>query len=114
MVEYIGILESPLGLIEIEGTASYISSVQFVIDSETESENLPEIICRCKSELKEYFAGNRREFSVRVKAEGSDFQNSVWQELKKIPYGETKSYGEIAKLMNGPNMSRAVGHANGK
>jgi methylated-DNA-[protein]-cysteine S-methyltransferase len=112
--EFVAFLESPLGLIEIKGTATYISSVQFVIDPEIESGNLPEIIIQCKLELQEYFLGKRKEFSVEVKADGSDFQNSVWAELKKIPYGETKSYGEIAQHLKGRNMSRAVGHANGK
>jgi methylated-DNA-[protein]-cysteine S-methyltransferase len=112
--EFVAFLESPLGIIEIKGTATYISSVQFTVDSDSESENLPEIITRCQGELQEYFAGNRKEFSVEVNAIGSDFQNSVWAELKRIPYGETKSYGEIAQYMKGRNMSRAVGHANGK
>jgi methylated-DNA-[protein]-cysteine S-methyltransferase len=112
--EFVAFLESPLGIIEIKGTATYISSVQFTVDADSESENLPEIVIQCKLELQEYFLGKRKEFSVDVKANGSDFQNSVWAQLKKIPYGETKSYGEIAQSMKGRNMSRAVGHANGK
>jgi methylated-DNA-[protein]-cysteine S-methyltransferase len=112
--EFVAFLESPLGIIEIKGTATYISSVQFTVDADSESENLPEIVIQCKLELQEYFLGKRKEFSVDVKANGSDFQNSVWAELKKIPFGETKSYGEIAQNMKGRNMSRAVGHANGK
>lgn len=107
-------LQSPLGVVEISGTKTFISSINFVMDPGDESENLPEIILQCKKELEEYFAGKRREFSVKTKADGTDFQKTVWKELLKIKYGETKSYGDIAKQMKDINASRAVGHANGK
>jgi methylated-DNA-[protein]-cysteine S-methyltransferase len=106
--------ESPLGLVEIKGTALCITSVNFVMDKEEDSVHLPEMVVRCKKELEDYFAGKRKKFSVNVEAEGSSFQKAVWEELKKIGYGETKSYGDIAKRMKGANMARAVGHANGK
>ncbi|MES2622745.1 MAG: methylated-DNA--[protein]-cysteine S-methyltransferase [Bacteroidota bacterium] len=106
--------QSPLGIVEITGTDTHIASVNFVIDEGESSESLPEIMVQCQKELKEYFAGERKEFSIKTKAEGTDFQKTVWKQLIAIKYGETKSYGDIAKQMKDINASRAVGHANGK
>jgi len=66
-----------------------------------------------KAELAEYFAGRRRVFEVPVQVKGSPFQERVWQELVEIPYGETRSYEEIAKRVGSPGAVRAVGQANG-
>ena len=66
----------------------------------------------CKVEIAEYFAGKRKKFDLPLKQEGTQFQKKVWQELKQIPYGETKTYGEIAKLIDKPKASRAIGMAN--
>lgn len=65
-------------------------------------------------EIKEYLAGERRAFSFRVDQPGTDFQKRVWKELMRIPFGETISYGELARRIGQPNASRAVGSANGK
>ena len=65
-------------------------------------------------QLKEYFAGKRREFDLPLRMAGTEFQQSVWRELTKIPFGETRSYGHLAKRLNNPNGSRAVGLANGR
>ncbi len=65
-------------------------------------------------QLKEYFAGTRREFDLPLKMQGSEFQQRVWRELTKIPFGKTWSYGQLAKRIGNPNGSRAVGLANGR
>jgi methylated-DNA-[protein]-cysteine S-methyltransferase len=65
-------------------------------------------------QLKEYFAGKRREFDLPLRMSGTEFQQRVWRELTKIPFGETRSYGQLAKRLNNPNGSRAVGLANGR
>jgi methylated-DNA-[protein]-cysteine S-methyltransferase len=65
-------------------------------------------------QLKEYFTGARREFDLPLKMEGSEFQQRVWRELTKIPFGKTWSYGQLAKRIGNPNGSRAVGLANGR
>lgn len=62
-------------------------------------------------ELSEYFAGARSSFTFPMKAEGTPFQKSVWDALLQIPYGETRSYGEIAQAVQNPKGSRAVGMA---
>jgi methylated-DNA-[protein]-cysteine S-methyltransferase len=66
-----------------------------------------------ESELKEYFAGERMAFEIETSPEGTPFQLQVWQKLKLIPYGETRTYGEIAQDLGQPGASRAVGAANG-
>jgi methylated-DNA-[protein]-cysteine S-methyltransferase len=64
-------------------------------------------------QLAEYFAGERREFDLTLAPEGTPFERSVWDELRRIPFGETRSYGEIARAIGRPSASRAVGRANG-
>lgn len=64
-------------------------------------------------QLRAYFAGELENFDLDLAPEGTPFQQKVWNELLKIPYGETISYGELAKRIGNPNASRAVGLANG-
>jgi len=68
----------------------------------------------CHLQLEEYFAGSRTVFELPLNPEGSIFQKKVWEALLEIPYGETRSYGEIAKNIGNPKASRAVGMANNK
>lgn len=65
-------------------------------------------------ELEEYFAGQRREFSFALDLRGTDFQLACWRALLKIPYGETRSYADIARAVNRPTGFRAVGMANNR
>lgn len=65
-------------------------------------------------QLEEYFAGERTAFDVPLKLRGGPFELEVWAELERIPYGETASYGEIARRVGKPHASRAVGAANGR
>lgn len=65
------------------------------------------------AELVEYFAGERHEFTVPLDLQGSAFHRRVWDEVARVPYGETRSYGEIARTVGAPQASRAVGMANG-
>jgi methylated-DNA-[protein]-cysteine S-methyltransferase len=64
-------------------------------------------------QLEEYFAGERRQFSLPLQPEGTPFQKVVWSALRTIPYGATLSYGELARRIGRPSASRAVGAANG-
>jgi methylated-DNA-[protein]-cysteine S-methyltransferase len=66
-----------------------------------------------RRQLAEYFAGERREFDLELAPEGTPFERSVWEQLRKIPFGETRSYGEIARAIGHPGSARAVGRANG-
>jgi methylated-DNA-[protein]-cysteine S-methyltransferase len=67
-----------------------------------------------KTQLQEYFAGRRTTFDVSLAAEGATFEREVWHALEEIPYGETVSYGEIARRVGQPTAARAVGTANGR
>lgn len=73
-----------------------------------------EIFDRAEAQLKEYFAGQRRDFDLPLAFAGTPFQRTVWSALLEIPYGETTSYGELAQLLGRPSAARAVGLANGK
>lgn len=71
-----------------------------------------EIICETIKQLDEYFACNRRDFSIPLLFTGSPFQCTVWSELLKIPYGDTISYAELARRIENPKAVRAVASAN--
>ena len=66
-----------------------------------------------RRQLAEYFAGDRREFDLELAPEGTPFERSVWEALRAIPFGETRSYSEIAAAIGHPGAARAVGRANG-
>lgn len=70
------------------------------------------VLAAASSQLVEYAQGQRRQFDVPVRLEGTAFQRRVWDELAKIPYGQTRSYGDIAAAIGRPGASRAVGQAN--
>jgi len=77
------------------------------------NEERPEIV-EAKRQFTEYFKGERKEFTFDISPEGTEFQKEVWRELLKIPYGQTTSYGEIARNIGNEKASRAVGMAVGK
>jgi len=72
------------------------------------------VLVEAARQLGEYFAGQREAFDLPLDFHGTDFQKRVWQQLLAIPFGETRSYGEIARALGQPTASRAVGAANGK
>jgi methylated-DNA-[protein]-cysteine S-methyltransferase len=67
-----------------------------------------------RAQLAEYFAGERQQFDVPLKLAGTPFQQRVWQELVRIPFGTTITYAQLAQRVGKPTASRAVGHANGR
>lgn len=75
---------------------------------------LPAALAEAKRQLEEYFAGERQEFDLPLASRGTEFQRRVWNELRRIPFGETISYGELAARIGKPTASRAVGAANGR
>jgi methylated-DNA-[protein]-cysteine S-methyltransferase len=72
------------------------------------------ILVEAERQLRDYFAGKRKTFALKLDFAGTDFQKKVWQALLTIPFGETRSYGEIARQIGRPNAVRAVGAANGR
>jgi methylated-DNA-[protein]-cysteine S-methyltransferase len=72
------------------------------------------VLVETERQLGEYFAGKRKAFSIALDMRGTQFQKNVWEALLAIPFGETRSYGELAKQLGNPRASRAVGAANGR
>lgn len=72
-----------------------------------------ELLDLLESEIQEYFNGELKKFSVPIDVSGTTFEMATWRQLLKIPYGETRSYSEIATMLEKPEASRAVGRANG-
>jgi methylated-DNA-[protein]-cysteine S-methyltransferase len=113
-------IESPIGrlLLTSDGTALtglYMEPSRKAQSTEGWIEDLsvPPLAAAVR-QLTEYFAGTRREFDLPLRPQGTAFQQRVWRELTEIPYGETWSYGELAKRIDKPSASRAVGLANGR
>jgi len=72
------------------------------------------VLVQTERQLNEYFAGRRKEFSLPLDIRGTPFQKHVWEALLAIPFGETRSYGQLAKQLGNPRATRAVGAANGR
>jgi methylated-DNA-[protein]-cysteine S-methyltransferase len=111
--KYYGYYESPIGLLEVICTEESLLSVLFVdkMIPEVHSNSLLE---KTLLQLEQYFNGTRKKFDLPTFQGGTPFQNQVWNELQKIPYGETFSYKEIAVKLGNEKATRAVGNANGK
>lgn len=86
--------------------------LQRMLNAEFE-EGTSEVIEKATGQLDEFFAGQRREFDIPLMFVGTDFQKTVWNELLRIPFGKTVSYGEMARRIGMPKAVRAVANANG-
>lgn len=78
---------------------------------ETDTLGESSLLTQAAAEVTEYLAGNRRKFTVPIKTKGTPFQEKVWDALQRIPFGETRSYGQIAREVGSPKGARAVGMA---
>ncbi|MFJ9737598.1 methylated-DNA--[protein]-cysteine S-methyltransferase [Streptomyces sp. NPDC101166] len=72
------------------------------------------LFAEAEDQLEAYFTGELKAFTLPLRLDGTPFQRTVWAELQKIPYGETRTYGDLAHALGAPTASRAVGLANGK
>ena len=79
-----------------------------------ERDDADPVLVDAVAQLREYFAGDRKEFELSLAPAGTAFQRTVWERLREIPYGTTISYGELARRVGNPAASRAVGLANGR
>lgn len=106
---------TPVGWLALTASDEALIRICFL---ETQPDNYPQhsnaVIQEVKFQLTEYFQGNLQQFSIPLQPEGSDFQQSVWQELRDIPYGQTSTYGALARQLGDPKKMRAVGRANGQ
>jgi len=114
MKEFKTYYRSEIGLIEIAGTEDGIHSVNFVEEKSTSTPEIPSCLKECVRQLDEYFKGKRKEFSLKMKLGGTDFQKKVWRELMRIPFGKTVSYKDIAEAIGKKEATRAVGMANNR
>lgn len=109
---YQSYLETPIGFLRILSNGNAITEIKF---QDTDGPEDPDIQTEsARTQLKEYFDGNRDVFQIPIQADGSEFEHRVWEELDKIPKGSTTSYGQIASKLGDKNLSQAVGSANGK
>ncbi|MCP3890681.1 MAG: methylated-DNA--[protein]-cysteine S-methyltransferase [Desulfobulbaceae bacterium] len=110
---------SPIGELLLTGSSGILQEIYFPCEAEniTISTSMTEnktSFSPVRKQLSEYFAGERKTFSIPFSPAGTPFQGRVWMELQKIPYGHTASYGEIAERIGNPKACRAIGMANGK
>jgi len=111
---YKAFYRSEIGPLEIRGTEEGILSVRFWTGSSIPDLKPHPSLSECLRQLDEYFKGSLLTFDLKLDIRGTDFQKSVWNELRRIPYGKTKSYGEIAAFIGRTKASRAVGNANNR
>lgn len=106
--------KSEVGILEITASEKGIRSLGFsdTIPEEIYEEN--EHIKKCLKQLREYFKGERKKFTINLDLQGTEFQKKVWLELLEIPYGETRSYIDVALKLGDENSVRAVGMANNR
>jgi len=112
MVEQRAYYRSPIGIVEIVGTEECVTAVNFVRCRRPGATHAHQVLRAAVSQVDEYFRGKRRLFSVPLSTAGTDFQKEVWGRLVRIPYGETATYGELARAVGRPKAGRAVGQAN--
>lgn len=109
--------DSPIGPLRLYGTRDRLTCVWLPEGSGT-APDAPEketrVLAQTAKQLREYFAGKRTVFDVPLAPDGTEFQLGVWKTLEAIPYGETWSYGDVARRIGQPTASRAVGAANGR
>lgn len=104
-------IDTPVGVMNLVCSDGAVTALSFGAGAETESCTL---LNEAKRQLEEYFAGKRKAFDLPLNPEGTEFQRRVWEQLRKIPFGETRSYGFIAEALGNPKACRAVGMANNK
>jgi methylated-DNA-[protein]-cysteine S-methyltransferase len=122
MKKYVSkVIGSPVGPLKLVASGEGLAAILWkddsprrvrlgaVVEDETNS-----ILLEAQRQLSEYFAGERKAFTVKLDFAGTDFQRRVWAALLTIPHGETRSYAEIARQIGSPAAARAVGAANGR
>jgi methylated-DNA-[protein]-cysteine S-methyltransferase len=107
-------VDTPIGEILVAGDADAIHEIHFA-PATPHDDWTPdgEVLKYATVQLRSYFAGKRRNFDFPLTMHGTEFQRSVWNALRKIPYGETTTYGTLAQIIGRPDAVRAVGAANG-
>jgi len=108
------VIDSPIGKLRITGNDEAIFEISFATDDKQSSNVAPKEVAKCAKQLREYFANERKAFDLVLKPAGTDFQQSVWNELHNTPFGKTTTYAKQAAKLGDLKAIRAVGTANGK
>lgn len=113
--------ESPVGKLKLVASNKGLVAVLWENDNpdrvrltDLTEDTRHSVLLETERQLEEYFAGKRKLFSVPLDMRGTPFQKNVWEALLAIPFGETRSYGQLAKQLGNPQATRAVGAANGR
>jgi methylated-DNA-[protein]-cysteine S-methyltransferase len=114
-------IKSPVGQLKLVASEQGLVAILWENDNPTRTrlrelvaDDRHPVLVETERQLKEYSAGKRKTFSVGLDMRGTRFQKDVWEKLLAIPFGETRSYGQLAKQLGNPRATRAVGAANGK
>jgi methylated-DNA-[protein]-cysteine S-methyltransferase len=119
MTEFFTTMDSPIGELLLFSDGTSLTGVftngpkpKWKTNGELNREDA--VLAEAREELTAYYAGTLQEFKVPLAPQGTPFQQRVWKALLEIPFGETQSYGQLARRIGSPNASRAVGLANGR
>lgn len=114
-------MKSPVGELTLVASDHGLAAILWEDDNpkrvplgETVRDDQHPVLLETERQLNDYFAGHRTQFDLKLAAEGTEFQKEVWRALSTIPFGETRSYGQIANQIGRPKAVRAVGAANGR
>lgn len=107
-------IHTPLGIAKISGDVNGIATVSVLNSEDAISDVIPETLQDCVYQLQDYFEGKRKQFSLKLNPQGTEFQQRVWDALLTIPYGKTTSYLKLSKQLGDVKAIRAVANANGK
>ena len=109
----IAFVSTPLGTLAIEASERGLTHIDLASSNDREPTSMPapgSILAEAVHQLEQYFAGSRREFDLRLDIEAGEFERRVLDELARVPYGTTVSYGELASMAGYPGAARAVGN----
>jgi methylated-DNA-[protein]-cysteine S-methyltransferase len=112
-------VDSPVGILTLTASDGYLTGMSMngqrhAPEPAPDSRVDPAWFAETVGQLDAYFAGTLTQFDIPINLDGTEFQRRVWSQLQSIPYGETISYGELARRVGNPKASRAVGLANGR
>jgi methylated-DNA-[protein]-cysteine S-methyltransferase len=114
MKSFVVNVKSPVGVWSVQGTDDGVQHIHLPLDKLPPSKGVaPKPVADAAKQLEEYFAGTRRTFQVKLTdVAATTFQHDVWNALRAIPYGQVRTYGDVADAVNRPRAHRAVGNAN--
>ena len=107
--------QSPVGPLQLKAIDEGLTAINYMDDTPSESldQHQHPVLTKAVDQLNEYFEGNRKSFDIPLVLAGTNFQQTVWKKLQKIPYGQTITYRELAANLGDPQKARAVAGANG-